>query len=106
VTLADITLNAGSKTATGKLEVEFTDDGDLLSTDNKEVSIELDETRVGLELGRGNVEKAETRVEKMENKHGDSVDSDKLNDSVTVVKEGGRAEQENATKIKFDDDPV
>lgn len=102
--LADLTLEAGSKTAAGQLVVEYTDDGDLLGVENEDVSIELDETRIRTKLGEGEVGEAETRVEQMETKYGQEANVDELQDDVTRVKEGGRTEQEEITKVRSDDD--
>ncbi len=101
--LADLILSAGSQTAKSELTVEFTDDNELLSVENKDVSIGLDETRIRTKLGEGDTETAETRVKQMEKKYGEEVNVEKLEDDVTRVKEGGRAEQEETTRVKPDD---
>lgn len=104
--LADVSLDAGGKSAGGSLAVEYTDDGDLLGIEHDEVSLELDETRVRNELGEGNVEEAQTRVDKMKDKHGETAEVDDLEEGVTRVAEGGRAEQEGETRVKPDDGTV
>ena len=104
--LADLTLRADSKAATTSIEVEYTDDSDLLGVENEEISRALDITRVKDNLGKGNVEDAETRVEQMETKYGEQEEIAELEDDVTRVKQGGRAEQESATRVKPDDDKI
>jgi len=106
LTLADVHLDAGNKSAEGEIELGYTTDGDLLGIEHKEVSVELDKTRVRKDLGEGDVESAETRVDKMKDKHGESAEIDELEEGVTRVAEGGRAEQEKQTKVKSDDDKV
>ncbi len=104
--IADLTLRAGSQTATTSIEVTFTDDGDLLGVENQDVGRALDMTRVKDDLGKGNVEDAETRVEQLETKYGEQQEIEELEDDVTRVKQGGRAEQENATRVKPDDGKI
>lgn len=100
VTLADVTLNAAGETAEDDITVEYTEDSDKLGVRREDVSIGLDEVRTRIEAGRGNVEEAQTQVENMRTKYGDdAANLDDLEDTVTEVAEGGRAEQSGATKI-------
>lgn len=101
--LADLTLSAGDRTATDELTVEYTMDNELLSIENEDVSIELDETRIRTKLGEGDVDAAEEQVTKLKQKHGEEADVDQIEDDVTRVREGGRAEQADTTIVKDDD---
>jgi Ca-activated chloride channel family protein len=105
VTLADVTLRAGGKTTRGDITVQYTDDNNKLSVRNESVNIRLDEARTRVELGKGDVEAAETQIEQMEAKYGDEATADiqQLEQETTVVAEGGREEQEGATRIRSDD---
>lgn len=106
VELADITLEAGTKSATGSFEVTYTDDDEKLAVEHKDVSIERDKTLIRKDLGDGDVESAEDGETKLREKYGEGVDTDDISSEVTHVKKGGRAEQDEATKVKPDDGPV
>jgi hypothetical protein len=86
--------------------VEYTDDDEKLSVENKDVSIQFDETRIRESLGKGEIEEAEEQVTKLRAKHGAeaSADADKMEEQVTKVREGGRSEQEETTIVHDDDD--
>lgn len=102
-TLATLTLSTGDSIAEDRVAVEFTDDNEKLAVENEDVAISLDETRVRTKLGEGDTEEAETIVQKMEDKHGDTDEVDQLEDDVTRVQQGGRAEQDDATKVGTDE---
>lgn len=105
-TLADVTLKANGGTAQGSIEVEYTDGFEKLSQENKEVSIGYDKTVIRDDLGKGNVEEAEEKTKILEDKHGDDAadDVDEMDEQVTMVKEGGRGEQNQTTIVKDNDD--
>lgn len=105
-TLADVTLKANGGTAQGAIEVEYTDDFEKLSQENKDVSIGYDKTVILDDLGKGNVDEAEEKTKILEDKHGDDAadDVDELDEQVTRVKEGGRGEQNETTIVKDDDE--
>ena len=102
-TLATFTLMAGDNVAEDRLVIEYTEDNDKLSVENDDVAIGLDETRVRTRLGEGNTKDAETIVQKMEEKHGETAEVEQLEEDVTRVQKGGRAEQDEATKVGDDD---
>ncbi len=105
VTLADVTLTARGDTASDEVTVEYTDDGELLAEHDESVSIDHQQTVIRTELGKGNVEAAETQVEKMTVVHGEDAEAVQEADRQTqIVKEGGRAEQSQATQIVDDGD--
>ncbi len=104
--VADVELEAGNKSASGSFDVEFTADGDDLAIEHPEVGRELDETRIRVAAGEGDEEEADDRMTKFRDKHGDDADVDDLEDEVTEVMEGGRAEMDGVTKVKSDDEPV
>jgi Ca-activated chloride channel family protein len=100
VTLADVTLSARGDTASDAVTVEYTDDQELLAEHDESVSIDHKQTVIRTELGKGNVEAAETQVEKMTVVHGEDAEAVQEADRQTqLVKEGGRAEQSQATQI-------
>lgn len=101
-TLATLTLMAGDNVAEAQMRIEYTEDNEKLSIENEEITIGLDETRVRTELGEGNTDEAETIVDKMEEKHGETAEVEQLEEDVTRVQEGGRSEQEDATKVGDD----
>ncbi|MFB6310266.1 MAG: VWA domain-containing protein [Salinirussus sp.] len=103
--LADLTLSARGAQTTGALTVEYTDDNERLAQNREQVDIDHRQTVVSTELGRGNVETAETQVEKMTRIHGAETEAVKEAERQTqLVKEGGRAERNRATKIVADDE--
>lgn len=105
VTLADVTLTARGDTATDAVTVEYTDDNDKLAQHDESVSVDHKQTVIRTELGKGNVEAAETEVEKMTVVHGEETQAVQEAERQTqLVKEGGRAEQSQATQIVDDDD--
>jgi Ca-activated chloride channel family protein len=105
-TLADLTLHAGGETASGAIEVEYTDDDEKLSVENKDPAIAMDKTRIRTTLGRGEDDEAEKQVTKLREKHGEeaAADADRMEDEVTRVREGERGEQESATRVRDEED--
>ena len=104
-TLADVTLSAQGATATDSIDLEYTDDNEKLGVHNEEVSLDHRQTVIRTELGKGNVEAAETQVERMTVVHGEDTRAVQEADRQTqLVKEGGREEQSQATKLVTDDD--
>jgi Ca-activated chloride channel family protein len=104
-TLADLRLRARGATAEGRVAVEYTDDEALLATENTDVLLDHDETRVRTALGRGDVETAVERTTRVREKHGAAAAETvaELDAEVTRVREGGRAERADTTVV--DDDP-
>jgi len=104
-TVADVTLSAQGATATDSIDLEYTDDNEKLGVHNEEVSLDHRQTVIRTELGKGNVEAAETQVERMTVVHGEDTRAVQEADRQTqLVKEGGREEQSQATKLVTDDD--
>jgi Ca-activated chloride channel family protein len=105
--LADVTLTARGGEASDTISVEYTDDNEKLATNNEDVQLDHQQTVIKTELGRGNVETAETQVEKMTRIHGAETEVvQEAQRETEIVKEGGRAERNRATKIVDDDDGV
>jgi Ca-activated chloride channel family protein len=103
VALADVTLSAQGREATDRIAVEYTDDGEDLAEHNESVSLDHRQTVVRTELGRGNVEAAETEVEKMTQIHGaDTQVVEEVEEQTRLVAEGGREERDRATRIVDD----
>jgi Ca-activated chloride channel family protein len=106
-TLATVALNANGETATGRLAVEYTDDNARLAEHQESVSLDHQQTVVKTELGKGNVESAETELERMTKVHGEDTQIVQETERQTqLVKEGGRAERNRATKIVDDEDRI
>jgi len=107
LTLADVTLTARGGKASETITVEYTEDPDKLAEHKEAVQLDHQQTVIKTELGKGNVEAAETKVEKMTKIHGDDAEPvDELKAETQLVKEGGRAEQSQATQIVTDDDRI
>lgn len=105
VTLTDVTLSTRGDTASDEVTVEYTENNDKLAEHDESVSIDHKQTVIRTELGKGNAEAAETEVEKMTVVHGAETEAVQEADRQTqIVKEGGRAEQSQATQIVDDDD--
>jgi len=106
-TVADVTLTARGATASDSIDLEYTDDNEKLAVHNESVSIDHRQTVIRTELGKGNVEAAETELERMTVVHGEETEQVQEADRQTqLVKEGGREEQSQATKIVTDDDRI
>jgi Ca-activated chloride channel family protein len=104
VTLADVTLTARGETADGSITVEYTDDDALLAEHDEQVDIDHRQTVIKTELGRGNVEAAETEIERMTEIHGAETEAvEAAKRQTRVVQEGGRAEQSEATRVVRDE---
>jgi Ca-activated chloride channel family protein len=98
--LGHLTLRARGTETTGALTVHYTDDNAKLAQNNEAVDLDHRQTVVSTELGRGNVEHAETEVEKMTRIHGgDTAAVAEAERQTQLVKEGGRAERNRATRI-------
>ena len=105
VSLADVTLSARGDTASDTLSVEYTDDDAKLAEHDESVSVDHKQTVIRTELGKGNVEAAETEIEKMTVVHGEETEAvEEAERQTQLVKEGGREEQSQATKLVTDDD--
>ncbi len=102
--LVDLTLSARGARAEAPIVVTYTDDNSKLAAENEAVQLDHQQTVVKTELGKGNVEAAETQVERMTAIHGEDVEAVKEAERQTeIVKEGGRAERNRATKIVDED---
>lgn len=102
--LVDVTLTARGGQASDTIAVEYTNDNARLAAHNEEIQLDHEETVIRTELGKGNVEAAETQVERMTQIHGE--DTEIVQDvqrETQIVKEGGRAERNRATKIVDED---
>ncbi len=107
VTLADVTLTATGGEASETIAVDYTEDPDKLAEHKETVQLDHQQTVIKTELGKGNVEAAETKVEKMTKIHGDDAEPvDELKAETQLVKEGGRAERSQATQIVTDDERI
>ncbi|MHB9288264.1 vWA domain-containing protein [Halobacteriales archaeon Cl-PHB] len=104
VSLAEVTLTSQGQAATGSVDVTYTDDAEKLAEHDEAVSLDFRQTVVKTELGKGNVEAAETQLEKMTKIHGeDAAEVQEAEKQTQLVKEGGRAERNRATKIVDDE---
>jgi Ca-activated chloride channel family protein len=103
--LVDVTLSARGGRASETIGVEYTDDNAKLAAHEEEVQLDHQQTVVRTELGKGNLDEAETQVEKMTQIHGEETEIVRdVQRETEIVKEGGRAERNRATKIVDDDD--
>jgi Ca-activated chloride channel family protein len=104
VGLLDVTLSARGGRATDQVAVEYTEDNAKLAEHNEDVQLNHQQTVIKTELGKGNVDEAETQVERMTRIHGEDTEVVKEAERETqIVKEGGRAERNRATKIVDDE---
>lgn len=107
VPLVDVTLTARGGQTSETITVEYTDDNAKLAEHREDVQLDHQQTVIKTELGKGNVEAAETKVEKMTTIHGEDTQIvDDLERETKLVKEGGRAERNRATKIVSDDEGI
>jgi len=105
--LAEVTLTARGEEVGDTISVTYTEDNEHLAVNNEGVQLSHQQTVIKTELGKGNVEAAETQVEKMTQIHGKETEVvAEAKRETEIVKEGGRAEQNRATKIVTDDDGV
>jgi len=104
VPLVQVRLTARGGRATDRITVDYTDDNAELARDNEAVQMNHRQTVIRTELGRGNVEAAETQVERMTRIHGEEApEVEQVKRQTKLVKEGGRAERNRATKIVDDE---
>ena len=105
VDLVDVTLTARGGQASDTISIEYTDDNTRLAEHNEDVQMDHQQTVIQTELGKGNVDEAETQVERMTQIHGAETELVKAVERQTeLVKAGGRAERNRATKIVSDDE--
>ncbi len=105
VDLVDVALTARGGTARDTISVTYTEDNEKLAENNEDVQLDHQQTVIQTELGKGNVETAETQVEQMTRIHGEETQIvQNVQRQTEIVKEGGRAERNRATKIVSDDD--
>jgi len=105
VELVDVTLTARGGEASDTISVEYTEDNAELAEHNEEVQMDHQQTVIQTELGKGNVDEAETQVERMTKIHGEETELvQEVERQTELVKEGGRAERNQATKIVSDDE--
>ncbi|MFT4922609.1 MAG: Ca-activated chloride channel family protein [Haloarculaceae archaeon] len=107
VDLADVTLTASGGQASERIRVTYTEDNTELAEHKEEVQLDHQQTVIQTELGKGNVENAETQIEKMTQIHGKETEIvQEVERQTQLVKEGGRAERNRATKIIDDEDGI
>jgi Ca-activated chloride channel family protein len=99
VPLVQVRLRARGDEATDRLTVDYSEETEELAEANEEVQLDHQETVVRAELGKGNVEAAETQVEQMTQIHGETEVVEDIARETQVVKEGGKAERSRATKL-------
>ncbi len=105
VELVDVTLTARGGQASDIISVAYTEDNAELAEHNEEVQMDHQQTVIQTELGKGNVDEAETQVERMTKIHGEETELvQEVERRTELVKEGGRAERNQATKIVSDDE--
>jgi Ca-activated chloride channel family protein len=107
VELLDVTLTARGGRASDTIAVDYTEDNTELAEHNEAVQMDHQQTVIQTELGKGNVDEAETQVERMTKIHGEETEIvQEVERQTELVKEGGRAERSQATKIVSDDDGI
>jgi Ca-activated chloride channel family protein len=105
VELVDVTLTARGGEASDTISVDYTEDNTELAEHNEDVQMDHQQTVIQTELGKGNVDEAETQVERMTKIHGEETEIvQEVERQTEIVKEGGRAERNQATKIVSDDE--
>jgi Ca-activated chloride channel family protein len=104
VALGQVRLTARGGQATERITIDYTDDNAELARANEAVQMSHRETVIRTELGRGNLDAAETEVERMTRIHGeDAPEVEQVRRQTKLVEEGGRAERNRATKIVDDE---
>ncbi|WP_336339330.1 vWA domain-containing protein [Haloarcula brevis] len=104
VSLAEVTLTAGGETTRGAITVDYTEDESKLAAHNEQVDLDHRQTVIKTELGKGNVAEAQTQLERMTRVHGEDTEAVQTAERETrIVMEGGRKEQNDATKIVTDE---
>ena len=99
VPLVQVRLRARGDGATDRVAVDYSEETEELAEANEAVQLDHQETVVRAELGKGNVEAAETQVEQMTQVHGETEVVEDIARETQVVKEGGKAERSRATKL-------
>ena len=99
VPLVQVRLRARGDEATDRITVDYTEESEELAEANEDVQLDHQETVIRTELGKGNVEAAETQVEQMTRVHGETEVVEDIARETEVVKEGGKAERSRATKL-------
>ena len=97
--LVQVRLRARGDEATDRITVDYSEESEELAEANEEVQLDHQETVVRTELGKGNVEAAETQVEQMTRIHGETEVVEDVARETQVVKEGGKAERSRATEM-------
>ena len=97
--LVQVRLRARGDEATDRITVDYSEESEELAEANEEVQLDHQETVVRTELGKGNVEAAETQVEQMTRIHGETEVVEDVARETQVVKEGGKAERSRATEL-------
>jgi Ca-activated chloride channel family protein len=99
VPLVQVRLRARGDEAVDRITVDYSEETEALAEANEEVQLDHRETVVRTQLGKGNVEAAETQVEQMTRIHGETEVVEDIARETQVVKEGGKAERSRATKL-------
>ncbi|MEF8886881.1 MAG: VWA domain-containing protein [Haloarculaceae archaeon] len=99
VPLVQVRLRARGDEAVDRITVDYSEETEDLAEANEEVQLDHRETVVRTQLGKGNVEAAETQVEQMTRIHGETEVVENIARETQVVKEGGKAERSRATKL-------
>jgi Ca-activated chloride channel family protein len=99
VPLVQVRLRARGDEATDRITVDYSEESEELAEANEEVQLDHQETVVRTELGKGNVEAAETQVKQMTRIHGETEVVEDVARETQVVKEGGKAERSRATEL-------
>jgi Ca-activated chloride channel family protein len=99
VPLVQVRLRARGDEAVDRITVDYSEETEELAEANEEVQLDHQETVVRTELGKGNVQAAETQVEQMTRVHGETEVVEDIARETQVVKEGGKAERSRATKL-------
>jgi Ca-activated chloride channel family protein len=104
VPLVQVRLVARGEEAVEVIDVDYTEDNTELAEENETVQMDHRQTVIQTELGKGNVETAETQLEQMTRIHGEDAGAvEEAERQTQLVKEGGRAEQSQATKLVDDE---
>jgi Ca-activated chloride channel family protein len=103
VPLVQVALRARGGEARDRIVVDYSEDGADLAEADEAVQMDHRQTVIRTELGKGNVDAAETQVERMTEVHGETEVVEEAKRETQLVKEGGRAERSRATEIVDDD---
>lgn len=99
VPLVQVRLRARGDESIDRITVDYSEETEDLAEANEEVQLDHQETVVRTELGKGNVDAAETQVEQMTRIHGETEVVEDIARETQVVKDGGKAERSKATKL-------